>query len=333
MKIKVSVIIPVYNVSIYLDKCLSSAINQTLKEIEIIVVNDGSTDDSSKVIQQYALIDKRIIVINKLNEGLPYARKSGIEKAQGEFIYHLDGDDYLELNGIEELYIKAQKTNADIVVGDFILNYLDLNKKEIIRYADFGELDNQDFLCQLIKWKQFFSCGKLIRSNLYKLNNIEFIKKISYGEDNVSMSQLVYNSKKIVKSNIVVFNYVQRNSSISNKVSYESSKQLLTSSMFVRNFLLSKPIKNQLKSHLLYFNLRNIYNYFQNNRKIDLYQKEIKEILNSGYERDVELMKILKVEPFRVRVVLKLLQTHLSLALIGLHIFLFLGKIKNLNKI
>ena len=91
----VSIIIPVYNIGKYLEKCLDSVIAQTFPDIEIIVVNDGSTDNSPEIIARYADKDPRIVVIDKANEGLAYARKSGIEAANGEYIQHLDGDDIL----------------------------------------------------------------------------------------------------------------------------------------------------------------------------------------------------------------------------------------------
>ncbi len=101
---KVSVVIPVYNVGKQLEKCLDSVVAQTFPDIEIIVVNDGSTDNSPEIIARYADKDSRIVVIDKSNEGLAYARKSGIEAAQGEYIQHLDGDDFLEPDAIELLY-------------------------------------------------------------------------------------------------------------------------------------------------------------------------------------------------------------------------------------
>ena len=92
----VSVIIPVYNIEKHLEKCLDSVIGQTLKNIEIIVVDDGSTDNSPRIIDRYARTDSRIVAIHKANEGLAYARKSGIEAAHGKYVQHLDGDDFLE---------------------------------------------------------------------------------------------------------------------------------------------------------------------------------------------------------------------------------------------
>ena len=129
---KVSVVIPVYNVGKQLEKCLDSVVAQTFPDIEIIVVNDGSTDNSPEIIARYADKDSRIVVIDKSNEGLAYARKSGIEAAQGEYIQHLDGDDFLEPDAIELLYNKAIEEKADMVVFPFWFDYVDEKKKKIV---------------------------------------------------------------------------------------------------------------------------------------------------------------------------------------------------------
>ena len=120
MQPSVSVIIPVYNIEKHLEKCLDSVIGQTLKDIEIIVVNDGSTDNSLDIITQYARKDSRIVIVDKPNEGLAYARKSGIEAAHGKYVQHLDGDDFLEPDACELLFKRAEETDADIVIMRFL---------------------------------------------------------------------------------------------------------------------------------------------------------------------------------------------------------------------
>ena len=114
-KPKVSVIIPVYNVQNYLKLCLDSIINQKLKEIEIICVNDGSTDNSLLLLKEYSKIDNRIMIISQRNRGLSEARNTGVKFSNGEFIYFIDSDDYLELNALFELYQYAKKYNLDII--------------------------------------------------------------------------------------------------------------------------------------------------------------------------------------------------------------------------
>ena len=124
MNALISIIIPVYNISQYIGKCLISCINQTYRNIEIIVVDDGSTDSSSLIINDYAKIDDRIIVKRKINEGLYWARKSGLEIANGEYIFFLDGDDYLAEDAISILYNYMLSYRVDIVCGGMYIDKL-----------------------------------------------------------------------------------------------------------------------------------------------------------------------------------------------------------------
>lgn len=111
---KVSVIVPVYNTENFLARCLESLINQTLQDIEIICVNDGSTDNSAKILEDFAQKDERIQIINQVNQGLSEARNNGIKIAQGEFIGFVDSDDWVSLDFFEKLYKTAIKYNAEI---------------------------------------------------------------------------------------------------------------------------------------------------------------------------------------------------------------------------
>lgn len=119
MQIKVSIIVPVYNVEKYLVRCINSLTNQSLKEIEIIIVDDGSTDGSSQLCDSFIAQDTRIKVIHKQNEGLGFARNSGIEAANGEYIAYCDSDDYVKLDAYEHLYNAAKRFDADVVYGSF----------------------------------------------------------------------------------------------------------------------------------------------------------------------------------------------------------------------
>lgn len=109
-KIKVSVIVPVYNVEKYLRECLNSLVNQTLKEIEIICINDGSEDSSLEILNEYASKDSRFVIINQENSGQSVARNKGLDVAKGEYIGFVDSDDWVDLNFFENLYSEAVKT-------------------------------------------------------------------------------------------------------------------------------------------------------------------------------------------------------------------------------
>jgi glycosyltransferase involved in cell wall biosynthesis len=144
--IKVSVIIPIYNVEKYISKCLDSAINQTLKDIEIICVNDCTLDDSMLIVNDYARKDSRIKIINReSNGGLSAARNTGLESSNGDFVYFLDSDDWIDLDYIESMYDAAIKNNAKIVSNLSAYNYLDGNKEDLLPTDKKIKLKNNEF--------------------------------------------------------------------------------------------------------------------------------------------------------------------------------------------
>ena len=113
---KISVIVPIYNDDRYLHECLDSIINQTFEDIEIICVNDGSTDESLNILKQYESRDCRVKVISQENKGVGAARNAGIKIASGEYIYFIDADDFLELTGLEEMYDLSQQMDLDLLI-------------------------------------------------------------------------------------------------------------------------------------------------------------------------------------------------------------------------
>ena len=118
----VSIIIPIYNSETFLDKCVQSALNQSYKNIEVILVNDGSIDSSGEICDNYAFIDNRVKVIHKNNGGLVSSRKTGLIASTGEYILYIDGDDWIELNLIEYYVKQIIEHNADVVVSSHIVN-------------------------------------------------------------------------------------------------------------------------------------------------------------------------------------------------------------------
>lgn len=222
--IKVSIIIPVYNVEKYLEECLCSVINQTLKEIEIICVNDGSTDNSLKILQNFAQKDKRIVVIDKKNGGLSSARNTGLKIAKGQYIFNLDSDDFLKKETLEKCYNYAQKNKLDVVIFD--INTYDDNLKKVIKIwkdSDFKEdkiYTSKDYLIQYFCGNGCGSvCNKLWKKDLYIKNNILHPENVSNGEDASTSPRLIINSKKIGKiSNSFLF-YRQREKSLTKNTS------------------------------------------------------------------------------------------------------------------
>ena len=194
--IKVSIIVAAYNIENYIGRCIESLIKQTFKDIEIIIVNDGSTDATLKRIKDKANEDSRISVINQENKGLIEARKIGLANAKGKYILFVDGDDWLEVNTIEKLYFNATEINADIVLYNSIWADDDGIVKKQITYSQ-----EESFKDDYIK---MFLLGKLsvnIWSKFIKkefLQGIEFESNISYGEDLITVIKLLINKPKIL---------------------------------------------------------------------------------------------------------------------------------------
>lgn len=137
---KISVIIPIYNASKYLCRCLDSVINQSYQNLEIICINDGSTDNSGEILNSYSKKDERLIIINNKNEGVSKTRNCGIKKATGKYITFVDADDYIEKDEIELMYNAIVSNKVDVVRINYVVNYTNSVKKD---YGDLREFSNR----------------------------------------------------------------------------------------------------------------------------------------------------------------------------------------------
>lgn len=214
----ISVIIPVYNVEKYLSKCVDSIINQTYTELEIILIDDGSTDSSGKICDSYCNLDKRIKVVHQNNRGLSYARNIGIELATGKYISFIDSDDWIENNMFEKLYNLADLYDADIVQGDYIRVFNELDNKKIHIKEEFNILNSEEMLLNLYN-KEVMIKNIVVWNKLYKAKLFETLRfpvgKIH--EDEAIIYKLYNSSNIIIDSNMVIYYYRQRQNSIIHK--------------------------------------------------------------------------------------------------------------------
>ena len=199
--VDISIIVPIYNASKYLKKCLDSLVNQTKKELEFILINDGSTDDSESIIKSYK--DDRIRYFKRSNHGIGKTRNFGINKASGKYIMFLDSDDYLDYNACELLYKKALNENSDLVVFDFYRVEKEL-KSVIIRDFKSTCLKNNP---SILLYINLGISNKLFKSELIKKNNIKFVENLKY-EDAPFVVETLFNAKKISKLNEKLHYYV-----------------------------------------------------------------------------------------------------------------------------
>ena len=211
---KVSVIVPVYNVEPYLDKCLNTLVNQTLKKIEIIIVNDGSKDNSEKIIEKYLKkYPEKIKYIKKANGGLSSARNEGLKYASGEYIGFVDSDDYVSLNTFNLMYKKAKEKNFDLVVCN--LNYVYETKTKMVSVGLDKDLENEDEVKKNIVFLYPAVWNKLYKKEI--LDSLKFKEGIWY--EDVEFNFRVYpRVKSIGYVDKPLIQYVQRESSISKTI-------------------------------------------------------------------------------------------------------------------
>jgi glycosyltransferase involved in cell wall biosynthesis len=172
---KVSIIVPVYNVEKYLNKCISSLLAQTLSDIEIICVDDGSTDNSLKILKSYAEIDNRIRVISQENQGVSSARNNGFTAANGDYVYFIDSDDYLELNAMEILYSYAILEDLDILYFNGTAEYQNEYMKE--KYSGYGQRFSRNHTYPgVVNGKEMFVA--MYQNKDYRVNMaLQFLKR------------------------------------------------------------------------------------------------------------------------------------------------------------
>lgn len=212
-EIMVSIIVPVYNISEYLPRCVDSLLDQTYKDIEIILVDDGSTDSSAHICDKYKALDQRVRVIHKKNGGLTSARNAGLSIATGEWILNVDGDDWIDADYIQKCLETAETNSSDIVLGYLEMIWQDGKSKCIAveRKSD-CQFDLRDYIAQ--NW----TClsGSLIKKNLYDQNNLQSPEGISWHEDFYLIVRLCFFAQKVSFLEGSKYFYWQRCDSIMN---------------------------------------------------------------------------------------------------------------------
>jgi glycosyl transferase family protein len=202
---KVTVTVPVYNTSKYLQKCLDSLAEQTLKELEVIIVDDGSTDNSGQICDEYAERYPNFKVIHQPNGGLATARQTGLDAATGEYIIVCDSDDWAEPDMYERLYKAAKDTDADIVMCGFIAEYSDGRSVPIQKW--FKHLDFEGHMKELFGSGYNNSWIRLVRRNLFIDNNIQYEPGVNLGEDGYILYKLMLAHPRLTQIDAKLYHY------------------------------------------------------------------------------------------------------------------------------
>lgn len=300
----ISIVVPIYKVEKYINKCIDSIINQTYKNIEIILVDDGSEDVCSEICDEYASKDNRIRVIHKINGGLSSARNIGIDKASGMYIAFVDSDDYISERMIEILYENIKKYNADISICDF--EYVNEKGQKL-------DIKYENKICKgCINGKEIINKSYLLKNGAYwvvawnKLYKTELFKGIRYPEgkiheDEFIIHKLIYNATKIICDDYKGYYYVQRPGSIMyNGITYKSFDKV--EAYFDRGRYLIENNMNEAAYHVLCAGIEMAYEIRELNKSNSDFKYRYKK-LRKQY---INLCKKIKNISFKQKIILAL---------------------------
>ena len=253
----ISLIMPIYNVKKYLKEALDSVVNQTFKDFEVLIINDGSTDGSDEIAKRYVKEHKNFRFINQVHVGAGPARNLGIENAKGEYIAFLDSDDYLSKNYLEILYNNAVKTGADISYCNFTFYfensgyklYMPLTARNCVLS---GEVALKKLMLDVKI--HHFPWNKLCKRSLFIDNNVYFSN--IYFEDIAVSPQIFYYSKKVVITSKSLYYYRRRSGSISSSIDAKKLNDLISALNITKNFFIKNNVYDKYKKRFnIYLNI------------------------------------------------------------------------------
>lgn len=297
IKANISVIIPVYNVKKYLSECLDSVVNQTYKNLQIILVDDGSTDFSGKICDEYANNDNRIIVVHQKNAGAGAAKNTGLELIDGDYFSIIDSDDYIELDMYEKMVNSLEKYNADIVQCLFRNVYVNdsFDRKYKIKGNYPKVLTPKNFLKEyLYDWKYAIFANKVFKSSLLKDIRFPVGRKI---DDEFFTYKLVCNAKKVVNIDNILYNYRMRKTSVMNendtdRLIYDRIDCFVERCDYIRKKYpsLDKKYLTKLYDSLLYYKTQ-----VNNTEKLEKYISKIQKPKINKIDKINEIMRYKKL--------------------------------------
>lgn len=234
----ISIISPVYNAEPYIKKCLNSILTQTFQDWELILIDDGSLDRSGIICDEYAAKDSRIVVIHKKNGGVSAARQTGLDTAKGEFVIHVDPDDWIEPTMLQELYAKAVSKDADVVICDY---YVDTKDKSSLVKQRPSALDARTILKELFQQLHGSCCNKLAKRIYYNKFDIHFPIGLNYCEDLLTWIQLFQHDElRIAYLPRAFYHYVQHANSITHAYTRATFKTRLQYQVLLEKYLPNK---------------------------------------------------------------------------------------------
>lgn len=299
----ITVVVPVYNVQLYLEKCVKSIQNQTFTNIEILLVDDGSTDNSGKLCDKLEQEDNRIRVIHKKNGGLSDARNIGIKGAKGQYIGLVDSDDYIEKDMYEILYNNLLREQADVSVITLYTCYNNVKSTVIHNTTDYKVLSGLEMIGWSLKYS-LSACTKLYKKNL--LLETPFIKGRTY-EDALIMGKLFSKVKKVVIDYRPKYYYVHHLGTITTNDYQHKNQDMIYA--FKKNFFIVKQLCPQYLDIAYYRVLRSYYEILDkiilsDNQDAKKDKKEIKNFIIRNYFNVIKNKNVVLTRKFALTILL-----------------------------
>ncbi|MDH6305586.1 glycosyltransferase involved in cell wall biosynthesis [Parabacteroides sp. PH5-13] len=275
----ISVIIPVYNVERYIERCIKSILNQTYQDFEIVLVDDKGTDQSMKIVEKYSQKDDRFVVVNNLeNMGSMWARMIGYKNAKGQYFVFCDSDDFLPSNALEILYKEIIFSKAEIVIGNiqYVLN--EENKRNILKNKlSFGADSEAVYKSLLVGELSHSLCAKIYDRVLFDKYEYETFKNQTHGEDGMLFYQLISNLKRVTLINdVVYYYYINEESATRSKITDEKLQKISFSSDYIFNYVSNiQPKLNHFLIHRKIITLTTLLNAGVSKQKIQYYSKTL----------------------------------------------------------
>lgn len=281
---EISVIIPVYNVEKYLKECLDSICNQTFRDIEIICVNDGSSDSSLDILNDYAKNDDRIRIISQKNQGLGAARNTGFRYAQGNYVYFIDSDDYIELDTLEKLHSNAVSNDSDIVLFKFqtVDDFKNIHRRGLEFKIDeiFGDIDYENFTFTYkdagrhIMNSAFSACLKLYRKQF--IDTVDFTFPVGLNFEDVPVHvKVMIEAKRISFVPESLYNYRSNPNSILNSTA--KGFDIFEIIDLVEDYLKKSNHYDELENEFIFFKIAQILVYLKSENSEEYFQKAKRE--------------------------------------------------------
>lgn len=294
---KISIIVPVYNAAKLVPRCIASILSQTLSDFELIVVDDGSTDNSLEILTAYATKDPRITVLKKTNGGQTSARKFGVEHSHGEYLNFVDADDILPKNSLEDLFNHMHNDNLDMVQCASISYYEDMTELEHVSFPKTGVFGSEEFLEMMYHDEANNGThANLYKRSLFNQHTYDIPFDVKTGEDFYINMCLGMEANRIGIYNDIVYYYIENQNSITHNYKFTSIRPQEHKLESIKRELMRKRIFEKLKVEYYQHGLKDIVSACLHNKSliydgyVKQFAKESSKCLSSSYDKGLIVM-------------------------------------------